>query len=286
MSTATRGSAMELSAYEKKALDEVEAYFHQSDDGILGRVSRGLFKPVEMLSDRLVPDRVLEIAGNGVESVLKGIATLSDKTVQVDRVLREAKKHAEVDGIGDLRRQELRVLDKIADDVTGQHDLIALLEGAGCGAGGAALLAADIPLLFGVAMRVVRQLGVVYGYDPTAPGEGVVSLKVFELACAGTRDRYAELLQLDALLDELDGLEPQKRAEKAAVVATMFMSREATKRIVGLLLPRKFLQSVPLAGAVVGAGFNYLFVSGVGATAKQVYRRRFLLDKQKQSLSA
>ena len=226
---------------------------------------------------------MLEVAGRGVEGALKGIATLSDRTVDVGSVVGQARKHVEVDGLEDLRQVDLAILDKVAAEIASQHELLALLEGAGCGAGGLALLAADIPLLFGVAMRVVRQVGAIYGVDPFQPGEGVVALKVFELACGGTRDRYAELLQLDALQDELDGLEPQRRAEKAAVLASLFMSREAVKRIVSLLFSRKLFQTVPLAGALVGAGFNYLFVGDVSETARMVYRRRFLLEKQRRA---
>lgn len=272
---------MALSSYEKKAQDEVERYFRSAEEGLLGRVSKTFFKPVEVVAERLVPDAILEAAGNGVEAALKGIAHVSGTTVDVEAVLREARKHTEVDSVDDMRRQDLRVCDKVAEDVASRHGLLAALEGAGCGVGGMALIALDIPLLFGVAMRVVRQLGAAYGIDPAAPGEGVLALKVFELASGGTRDRYAELLQLDALRDELDGLEPQKRAEKAAVLATMFMSREAVKRIVSLLLSRKLLQTVPVAGAAVGAGFNYLFVSDIAETARQVYRRRFLAEKNK-----
>jgi hypothetical protein len=273
---------MTLSSYEKKAQEEVEAYFRSAEDGLLGRISKTFFKPVEVVAERLVPDAILEIAGNGVEAALKGIHAVSDRTVDVEAVLREARRHVEViDTLADLRRQDLRVCDKTSEEVASKHGLIAALEGAGCGAGGMALLAADIPLLFGVAMRVVRQVGAAYGVDPFAPGEGVIALKIFELACGGTRDRYAELLQLDALKDELDGLEPQKRAEKAAVLATMIVSREFVKRVVSMLVSRKLLQTVPIVGAAVGAGFNYLFVSDVSETARQVHRRRHLAEKLK-----
>lgn len=271
----------QLSNLEAEALRETEAFFRTPEDSLLGRLSRGLFKPVEALSERLIPDKVLEVGGRGVEGILKGIATLSDRTVDTRSVIQVARRQTEVDSLAELRQVDLAILDKVAEEVASQHELMALLEGAGCGAGGLALLAADIPLLFGVCMRVVRQVAAAYGVDPFEPGEGVIALKVFELASGGTRDRYAELLQLDALKDELDGLEPQRRAEKAAVLASLFMSREAVKRIVSLLFSRKLFQTVPLAGAVVGAGFNYLFVSDVSQTARMVYRRRLLLEKQR-----
>lgn len=270
---------MELSSYEVRAREEVDAYFRTPEEGMLARVSRGLFRPVEALSERLIPDRVLEAAGAGVEAALRGLAKVSDQTVEVDGILASIRRRAEVDGLGDLNRLDLSLLDEVAGEVVSNHKTIGALEGAGCGLGGAALLAADIPLLFGVCLRTVRQVGACYGVDPWLAGEDVIAFKVFELACGGTRDRYGELLQLDALRDEFDGLEPQKRAEKAAVLAGLFASREAIKRIVSVMLTRKILQTVPLAGALVGAGFNYLFVSDVAETARQVYRRRFLVAK-------
>lgn len=280
MVAASPRSNVSLTDQEIAALADTEAFFRSAEDGLLGRVSRSFFKPVEVLTERLIPDKVLEAAGNGVMAVLKGIATLSDQTLNPDRVIRIASQHVEVDSLDGLRGASLTVLDEVSQDVLSEHQTIALLEGAGCGMGGAALLAADIPLLFGVALRSVRQVGMAYGFDPGVPGEGVIAFKIFELACGGTRDRYARLLELDTLLDELDGLEPQRRAEKAAVLASLIVTREAVKRVVSLLLGRKLLQAVPVAGAVVGAGFNYLFVQDVGLTARQIYRRRWLLDKQ------
>jgi len=272
---------MALTSYEEKAYQETEAYFREPEGGLLGRFSRSLFKPVETVSERLIPARVLEMAGDGVEGALKGIAYVSDRTLSIDRVLAEARRHVEVDSLAELRQRELRVLDKVAEGTAREHEMIALLEGAGCGAGGLALIAADIPLLFGVALRVVRLVGASYGFDPFAPGEGVIAYKIFELACGGTRDRYAQLLELETLSDELDGLEPAKRAEKAAVLAGLIVSREAVKRIVSMLFSRKLFQAVPIAGAAVGAGFNFMFVQDVGEVARQVFRRRWLADKRR-----
>mgnify|MGYP003666400001 CR=1 FL=1 len=276
-------SGVSLNDQEAQALADTEAFFRSPEEGLLGRVSRSFFKPVEVLTERLIPDKILEAAGNGVSGVLKGIATLSDQTLNPERVLRVARKHVEVDSLEGLQEVPLEILDEVSQEILSEHQTIALLEGAGCGLGGVALLAADIPLLFGVALRSVRQVGMAYGFDPGVPGEGVIAFKIFELACGGTRDRYARLLELDTLLDELDGLEPQRRAEKAAVLASLIVTREAVKRIVSLLLGRKLLQAVPVAGAVVGAGFNYLFVQDVGLTARQIYKRRLLLNKQSGS---
>lgn len=270
-----------LSEYEQRAHEEAEAFFRSADDSLLGRMSRALFRPVEVVSERLVPDKILELAGQGVEGALKGIATLSDRTLSTETVLRAAREtEPSVTTLEDLRAQDLRLLDELSTKQLTEGETLALLEGAGCGVGGAALLAADIPLLFGVTLRCVRQIGAAYGVDPETPGEAVIAFKIFELACGGTRDRYGQLLELEALQDELDGLEPQRRAEKAAVLASLIMTREAVKRLVSLVLSRKIFQAVPVAGALVGAGFNYLFVQDVGQTARQVYRRRWLHAKR------
>ena len=83
---------MTLSPYETKALEEIQAYFRSPEDGLNGRVSRTLFKPVELVAERLIPDRALEVAGNAVESILKGISVVSDQTVGVNQILAEARE--------------------------------------------------------------------------------------------------------------------------------------------------------------------------------------------------
>ena len=266
---ATTEAVMALSEYEEKARKEAEKFFRSPEEGPLGRISRALFKPVELLAERIVPDRVLELAGDGVEKALKGVASLSDRTVGAADVLGEARDAGiKAASLADLRGQDLAHLDRLSSKLASQNALIAALEGAGCGLGGLAFLAADIPLLFGVAFRVVRLVGCSYGVDPTAVGEKLIAFKIFELAAGGTRDRYAALLEIEALRDELDGLDPQERAEKAAVLAGLIASREVVRRIVGALAGRKLIQSIPLAGMAVGAGFNYYFVSGVAETAR------------------
>jgi hypothetical protein len=284
MMLATKGcSTMPLSEYERKQLEEVEKYWRQPDESPLGRLSRAIFRPVELLTERIVPDAILEGAGDAIEGTLRGITMLSDKTVTTGQVLNEARRmNIPASTVADLQGLDLEPLDHLSKAIASNNSLIALVEGAGCGLGGLALLAADIPLLFGVAFRVVRLVGCAYGVDPAAPGEKLVAFKIFELAAGGTRDRYGALLELEALKDELDGLDSQERAEKAAVLAGLLLSREGVKRVVRMLMSRKLAQMIPIAGAAVGAGFNYLFVSDVAETARQVYRKRFLDEKMRR----
>ncbi len=281
---ATKASAtMPLNDYERKAIEEIEKYFKQPDEGALGRISRALFKPVELITERVVPDAVLEAAGDAIEVALKGITAVSDKTVTTGQVLTEARRLGiAASTVADLRGHDLQPLDQLSRAVASQNSLMALMEGAGCGFGGVVLLAADIPLLFGIAFRVVRLIGCAYGTDPGSVQEKIVAFKIFELAAGGTRDRYGSLLELDALQDELDGLDSQERAEKAVVLSGLIASREAVKSITLMLMRRKLAQLIPIAGAAVGAGFNYLFVADVADCARQVYRRRFLCERIKK----
>ena len=278
---------MPLSEYEQKAVVDVQAYFKQPGDGPLGRLSRAFFKPVELVAERIVPDSFLDAAGDGIEGILKGVASLSDKTVSTGNVLSEARKlGVGASTIADLVAHDLEALDRVAEAISSQNSLLATLQGAGCGLGGLTLLAADIPLLFGVAFRVVRLVGCSYGVDPMSPGEKVIAFKIFEIVTGGTHDRYGALLEIEALQDELDGLDAHERAEKAAVLAGLIASREAVKAIVQRLIGRKLMQTIPIAGAAVGAGFNYMFVTDVAETARQVYRKRFLNDKIRRELPA
>src|SRR4051794_40556767 len=90
--TRTAEAAMPLTEYERKTLEAVEKFFRSPEEGPLGRISRVLFKPVELVAERVIPDRVLELAGDGVEKALKGVASLSDRTVGANEVLSNARQ--------------------------------------------------------------------------------------------------------------------------------------------------------------------------------------------------
>lgn len=272
---------MALTPYEEKVWEEVEQYFSEPEESAFGRFSRTVFKPVELVADRVIPERVLELVGDGVEKGLGAIGSMADRTVTADDVLGEFRElGVKADFLEDLNDADFRIMDDVGEAAISRNTLYALVEGAGCGAGGLALLAADIPLLLGLSFRIVRKVGICYGFDCEDPGEKAIAFKVFELAMGGTRERYDKLLELEALSDELDGLDPKERAEKAAVMGALLASREFVKKLAASLLSRKLAQGIPLIGGVIGGGFNFYFVRDVGHVAQQVYRRRVLARRR------
>jgi hypothetical protein len=272
---------MALTGYEEKVWEEVEEYFSEPEDSAFGKFSRAVFKPVEMVADRMMPTKVMELIGDGVEMGLKTLGRVAEQTTGVAGTLDEfTNLGMEVDDIDDIRDADLRIMDDVCEAAISQNTLYAALEGAGCGLGGLALLAADIPLLLGLSFRSVRKISTCYGFDPDDDGERAIAFKVFELAVGGTRERYDKLLELEALSDELDGLDPKERAEKAAVMGALLTTRELVKKLVSVLLSRKVVQAIPVVGAAVGGGFNYYFVRDVGSVAQQVYRRRVLSQRK------
>jgi len=266
-----------LTEYESMVWEEVEEFFTEPEESAFGRFSRTAFKPIELVADRLMPKRLLEMIGDGVEKGLKSISAVAERTVESEDTLEEFRSlGVEAEQIGDLSDADFRIMDDVAEAAISQNTVLALLEGAGCGAGGIALLAADIPLLLGLSFRIVRKIATCYGFDAEDAGERAISFKIFEVGTGGTRERYEKLLELEALSDELDGLDPKERAEKAAVVGAMLASREVMKRLVASLVGRKLVQTLPIVGAVVGGGFNFYFVKDVATVAQMVYRKRVL----------
>jgi hypothetical protein len=273
-----------LTSYEEKIWQELEGYFARPDSGPMARFAQAVFKPVELIADRVVPDSALELLGDAIERGLKWVGEIADRSVDVDALLsRFDELGVAATGPEVLRDADFRIMDEVAQGAASSDSIAALLEGAGCGLGGVALIAADIPLLLGISFRVVRRVSLCYGFDPSDPAEKAIAFKVFELAIGGTRERYDRLLELDALYDELDGLDPKERAEKAAVLGALLISREFVKKLAALLLSRKLAQAIPIIGSVVGGGFNYAFVDDVGLVTRQVMRRRVLSRRRAET---
>lgn len=278
---------MALTSYESKVWEECEEYFGVPEETMFGKMSKAFFRPVEVVADRVIPGRLLEAVGDAVEVTLKTISNIANQTAGVNGILESFRGLGlKVEEVSDLDDADFRLMDDVCEAAISNDSVLASFEGAGCGYGGVMLLAADIPLLFGISFRAIRKIATCYGFDPNDEGERAIAFKIFELASGGTRNRYDKFLELEALTDELDGLPPKERAEKAAVVGALLASREAVKHIVSAIVSRKLAQSVPIVGALVGAGFNYLFVKDVCNVAQQVYRRRVLARRRRSDGTA
>jgi hypothetical protein len=273
-----------LSAYERRALNEIQEW-RDEKEGTLKKALDAAGLPVEKLYG-LLPDagrKTLERAVLGAMEMLRDASRWSYPDAGI---VREARKLGmEVDDHRDLRFHDLADLDRLARRHFGTNKIIAALEGAGCGMGGIALVAAAIPALFGVSFRAVQQIGSCYGFDMEDPEMAPVVMSVFNVGSSASGAAKAAALadmQLAAKTLAVNWTY-EKVAKSSATGAVARLLKESTKHlpreIAQNITKRKLAQTIPVVGAAVGAGFNYWFMSNTTRGAYMLFRHMHLIRK-------
>lgn len=167
--------------------------------------------------------------------------------------LRENKKT-----LGAFRRQ--------SNTVSAKNLLLSGVEGIGLGALGIGL--PDIPIFVGVLLKSVYEIALNWGYTYDTPEEKYFILKVIETSLSHGRC----LIEGDRKINEFIE-EPSLPMEYSQSVQI----DQTSATMSGELLYLKFLQVIPIVGAVGGA-YNTVYLQKVLRYAKLKYHRRFLVD--------
>jgi hypothetical protein len=233
-------------------------------------------------TNNTIPASVSTTIRSTVEKVLQACFTGSMRTVAASSVLARAKKcfGREFSDISQLRDLELKQLDELAWSYASSNQMLSLLEGAGMGLGGLLLIAADIPALMVINLRLLIQLAYIYGIDASLPAEREFLLNIMMLASADQKDRHGIFWKLD-------------QAAKYNIQATVLsiqieenITSEAMRRMVGTahrialkLSHTKIAQLLPVVGLAIGAGGNYAFTRETTNYGMMTLRKRWLMRK-------
>lgn len=227
----------------------------------------------QLLAEK-VPEKLqdtLDVAfAKAFETIFEKGTGIIEKTYKKDELEHQYMVNAYA---ADLKenKKTLRRFGKHAGSASTKNLLLTSVEGIGMGAFGVGL--PDIPVFVGVVLKSVYEIALHYGYRYDTPEEKYFILKIIETSLSHGQI----LVQANASLNSF--IQSQKLPEDydvstqiAATSATM--SRE--------LLYMKFLQGIPIVGAVGGA-YNTVYLQQILKYAKLKYQRRFLFDKENKS---
>lgn len=163
-------------------------------------------------------------------------------------------------------RKGLRQFSKQANRAGQKNLLLTGIEGIGLGVLGIGL--PDIPIFVGMLLKSIYEIALRYGY-----GYELAEEKCFILRLIQTALFYGSELTAgdDALNDYIEAMGLPPEYSQAAQINSTAAALSA------VLLYTKFLQGIPLLGAVGGA-YDAVYLKKVQKYAKLKYRRRFLLD--------
>jgi uncharacterized protein (DUF697 family) len=271
---------MRLTEYEKGARREIEKW-ERGDTSLVHQAVEWAMKPMDWAVERFAPPDLVDQAGEAVGQFLSALNDASEWTTSADDILADARKVGiEVKRVEDLRSQDLEKLDALARGHFSSNAILAAIEGGGAGLGGALLIAADIPLLFGINLRLIQQIGASYGFLLRGPQFRPLVLAIFNVAASGGRDaKYGALREISVAASAIANEQDYKgRVSGTFREQNRHLPREIAKNIVG----RKLGQAIPVAGAAVGAGINYWFTSETAEAAYMLFRALYLEHKERR----
>ena len=162
------------------------------------------------------------------------------------------------------------------------NKVIAALQGAGCGIGGLALLAADLPALFTISLRAIQQIGACYGLAVRNPSLTPVIMNILNTGASfDTALRKRAFLDTGLALPRLADSEAARRVIERIQSGTLEgIVRGNIHRIPGEMArniaEKKLLQFIPLVSAGISAGFDYWFMSNTLQSSYMIFRKLHL----------
>jgi len=270
---------MRLSEYERGVQREIEKWQH-GDVSLVAQAMNWAMAPMDWVIERVVPNEIIDQVDKAVSQFLSVLNEGSTWTYDPSEVLKGAKKQGiEVSSIAELQNADLTKLDVLSKSYFSENAILAAVEGGGTGLGGAVLIAADIPLLFGINLRLIQQIGASYGFDVSSPQFGPLVLSIFNVAASGSRESKNDSLREITVAAAAVAHASDYRGRVSGTFRDQnrHLPREIAKNIAG----RKIAQLIPIAGAAIGAGINYWFTTETAETAYMLFRALYIERKER-----
>jgi len=274
-----------MNAYELGVVEEIKEWKNGSDSKTTKILSK-ITTPISWVFEKAFSN----VVGITISKAILGFMELLKDTVywlySEKRILKKARKLGlEVNSIEQLTECSLEKLDTLAHKHFRFNIWMAAFEGAITGFGGLFLIAADIPMLFGISFKVIQQVGSCYGFKMDEPR---MSMKVFScLTIASATSAQAKSLALADMAITTEALVKEWTYKKIAettntgtlVQALKNMTKRMPQKIAKNVTQKKLGQALPIVGGFVGAGFNYWFVNNVTTSAQMIFRELYLSRK-------
>jgi len=237
-----------MEVYEKQVYDELKTWkqsIHE-EPSVFGVLA----KSVQTGINNIIPERIHKIMTNAIRQMTKSVI--------FGAYLTTWKK----DKIDLLPGIEEKVKEKI--DI---YSKTAAAEGGVTGYGGILMGLADLPLWLSIKIKMLFEIGNLYGYDLSDYKERIYILHIFQL----TFSRHKQQKNIFNLINNWD-----EEKEKLPEDINDFDWRSFQIEYRDYLDLAKLMQLIPGFGAIVGIYINHKLTRRLGNFAMNAYRMRWL----------
>lgn len=260
---------------KKTALEKEWEDFQKKEEKFLSKMDQKQDGKMTVFLSEKIPDK---LQGTLDLAFAKAFYLIFDKgTGVIEKTYK--KDHIEQDyKINEFKadiRKDRKSLKKISKKASAAGNTNLFLSGiAGIGMGIVGVGIPDIPVFTSLVLKNLYQIALNYGYGYETIQERYFILKVIEASVShGERMRILDDEINQFIRDER--LPEGYRTNEQVKITAGSLSKE--------LLYMKFLQGIPVAGAVGGA-YDVIYMKQITEYAKLKYKRRFLEKQRRKSL--
>ena len=191
-----------------------------------------------------------------------------EKTYKKEELQKDFKINQYADEVRQSKKS-LKTFGKKAKTASSVNLLISGVSGVGMGIAGVGI--PDIPVFTGMILKSIYEIALNYGFEYETEGERRFILLIIQ----GAVSYGDELLKADTAIDEYiaNVTVPDEYDEKEQIEQTAeSLSKE--------LLYMKFIQGIPVVGAVGGA-YDVVYLKKITDYANIKYKKRFLTKKKR-----
>lgn len=241
---------MEL--YERKIFADLEQWQKKMTrkPSFTNRVARSVQQKV----NKIIPEKAHQAITTAIKQMVRAVLYGAKETTTISK-----------DDIS-LQKREQMILEKIEF-----YKRTAAAEGGLTGLGGILLGLADFPLLLGIKIKLLFEIGAMYGFDINDFRERLYILFIFQLAFSSQHNRREVYKHLENWEQIVAGL-PEDIHQ--------FDWRNFQQEYRDYIDLAKMAQLLPVVGAVVGLVVNYRLINQLGETAMNAYRMRLARMKK------
>jgi uncharacterized protein (DUF697 family) len=242
-----------MKVYEQEVFEELKTWKKSmvQDSSLLGSMA----KSVQSSINNAIPERIHKIMTDAIRQMTKSVIFGAYLTT-----LKNKKKRT------------LPIIEELVKEKIDIYSKTAAAEGAVTGYGGILMGFADLPLWLSIKIKMLFDIGNLYGYDLSNYKERIFLLHIFQL----TFSRQKERKKIFNIVKNWD-----KEKDKLPPDINEFDWRTFQIEYRDYLDLAKLLQLIPGFGAIVGIYINHKLTRRLGKYAMNAYRMRHFETSKK-----
>ena len=261
--------------YIEHQIKEIEA-FKKEEPGVVSNAFGIVLEPLAWLVNKVVP----QVAVRGALDFSNAMAHWMTDTTDIIR-------DGGVSSLAELRKKDLELSDKLADEVHNWAIGMAVTGGAGTGVFGLPGAVADVPIVITLALRTIHKIGTCYGYECKSELDKKFILGIMAVSGANSiQEKISAVAALRSVEVTIMKVTWKKMAEKAAESqlskeAAILAVKNLAKQLSINITKRKALASIPVIGAAIGGTVNGWYIKEVGWAARRAFQEKWLIENGK-----